>query len=384
MSFGYSVSDAAFLVQLAWKTIQNARKACGEHDELTREISSLHLVLRLLQTEISKPESPINRPDDRCKEELQVIAGRCNKVLRRLDRVLEKYNTLSEKERSAKKIWQGIRFGNGELAEMRDLREKLTYYTSALALFVNMVSMGSIGRIERQMEDAGGDIREMRIAFNGITAHQLSACNREGSVLTTYADDDKAVWKEFRKELMGEGFSSSFIGKHKQLIKAYIRELGDWGLLDDENFYDTQDLSKVSCSNTDDHASHLTQLQHPPRATSMTLSKTALNISEADMLKASVKGALSKEKVDEEEAEEAKVEGNDDCRTFSTIGNKNKKSKKVLFPSNEAVFGDSDNPDPNSLHSSDISDNSDISDTCFDFDTITEDGFISRRSNSVA
>ena len=57
--------------------------------------------------------------------------------------------------------------------------------------------------------------------------------NREGSVLTTYADDDKVVWKEFRKELIGEGFSSVIMRKHKRLIKAYIKELGDRGLLDE-------------------------------------------------------------------------------------------------------------------------------------------------------
>lgn len=109
---------------------------------------------------------------------------------------------------------------------MRDLRDRLTYYTSALSLFVNMVSMGSIGRVEQQTESAGGDIRAIRVAINGIMAHLLSASNREGSVPTTYADDDKAVWKEFRKELIEEGFSSSIMRKHKLLIKAYIKELG--------------------------------------------------------------------------------------------------------------------------------------------------------------
>lgn len=178
----------------------------------------------------------------------------CEKVLKVLNKVLEKYNTLSVKERSAKKLWQRVRFGNGELADTRDLREKLTYYTSALSLFVNMVSTGSIGRVEEQMENAGGDIREIRIAVNGTTAHLLSASNREGSVLTTYADDDKAVWKEFRKELIEEGFSSSIIGKHKRLIKAYIKELGDRGLLDDEDPHDIKELSEEDDTNTDKYA----------------------------------------------------------------------------------------------------------------------------------
>lgn len=67
MSFGFSISDAITITQLAWKTIQNSRKACGEHDDFTREVSSLHLVLQRLQQEIEKPESPLNRPSDKVR-----------------------------------------------------------------------------------------------------------------------------------------------------------------------------------------------------------------------------------------------------------------------------------------------------------------------------
>lgn len=273
MSFGCSVGDVILLGQIAWKTVQGARKACGEHDELTREVSSLHVVMRRLEEETAKPESPINRPGDKCKEELQAIVGGCEKPLKLLNRVLEKYNTLSEKERSVRKLWQRVRFGNGELADMKDLREKLIYHTSAISLFVNMVSLGTMGRVEQQMETAGGGLRELRIAVNGITAHLLSASNREGSVLTTYADDDKVFWKELPRELVREGFSSSIIGKHKRLIKAYIKELGDRGLFDDEDpheSHDTEILSNWTGNDTGDHAAPSIEPQTLPKATSMT------------------------------------------------------------------------------------------------------------------
>ena len=234
MSFGYSVGDIVSLVQLAWKTVQNSRKACGEHDEYTREASSLHVVIQRLEKESSKSDNPINYPGDTYKEELRRIVGGCSKVLTGLNRGLEKFNTLSERGSSAKKLLQEVVFGNGEMADMRHLREQMTYYTASLSLFVNMVSMGSVGRVEQQMEKAGGDIKELRIAVNGITARLSSMSNREGSILTIYEDDDKAVWKEFRKELYREGISSTVIGKHKRLIKAYIKELADRGVLDDE------------------------------------------------------------------------------------------------------------------------------------------------------
>ena len=57
MSFGYSIGDAVLLTQLAWKTVQNARKACGEHHEITQEVLSLHVVLRRLEHAVEKPET---------------------------------------------------------------------------------------------------------------------------------------------------------------------------------------------------------------------------------------------------------------------------------------------------------------------------------------
>lgn len=134
MSFGYSVSDVFLLGQLAWNATQNARKACGEHGGLTREVSALHVVLRRLEQELKKPESPINTstPGDTCREELQVIMVDCWKVLRVLDKILEKYNALSEKERSGRKLWQRIKFGNGEMADLGDSRSKIILYTSSI------------------------------------------------------------------------------------------------------------------------------------------------------------------------------------------------------------------------------------------------------------
>ena len=244
MSFGFSPSDVVLLVQLAWATVRNSRKACGEYAELTRETTSLHVNLKRLERETAKPESPINRPSDTCRQDLAPIVGGCGKALDVLDRILEKYNALSDEERSRRKLWKAVRFGNGELASVKDLRLKLTYYTSNLSLFLNMVSMGSMGIVEKQMYEAGGDLKDIRRAVNGITAHLMSGANKEGSVLTDYADDDRAVWKAFRRELITEGFSSDVIRVHKDTIQAYVKELGSRGILDDEELKDSGNISE--------------------------------------------------------------------------------------------------------------------------------------------
>lgn len=244
MSFGFSPSDVVQLVQLAWATVRNSRKACGEYAELTRETTSLHVNLQRLERETANPESPINRPSDTCRQDLAPIVDGCRKALDVLDRILEKYNALSDEERSKGKLWKAVRFGNGELTEVKDLRSKLTYYTSNLSLFLNMVSIGSMGVVEKQMYEAGGDLKDIRRAVNGITAQLMSGANKEGSVLTDYADDDKAVWRAFRRELVKEGFLSAVIREHKDTIRAYVKELGSRGILDDEDLKDPGSVSE--------------------------------------------------------------------------------------------------------------------------------------------
>jgi hypothetical protein len=59
----------------------------------------------------------------------------------------------------------------------------------------------------------------MRSSLNWITANfQAKSDKSEGSVLTSYTGDDKGVWREFRRELVREGFSSDMLRKHKRTI----------------------------------------------------------------------------------------------------------------------------------------------------------------------
>ena len=231
MSFGGSASDIASLVKLAYKTTQGARAACGEYDELTRETSSLHTILNRLSLEVAKPDSSINRQKSYGRE-LESIGTGCQEVLTQLDKILVKYNALSEQERSARRLWKKIRFGSGVVADVAELRSRVTYYISALSLFLNLVSIGTVGAVEKKMDQAGGDLRDIKVAVNQITAYFLSTEHREGSVLTAYTDDDRDAWRELRRGLVKAGFRDSLVRTHMDTIMAYVKELGDRGVLD--------------------------------------------------------------------------------------------------------------------------------------------------------
>ena len=232
MSFGWSASDIASLVKLAYKTTQGARAACGEYDELTRETSSLHTILNRLSLEVAKPDSSINRQRS-YRRELESIGTGCQEVLAQLDKILVKYNALSEQERSARRLWKKIRFGSGVVADVAELRSRVTYYISALSLFLNLVSVGTVGAVEKKMDQAGGELRDIKTAVNEITAHLLSTERREGSVLTAYTNDDRDAWRELRRGLVKSGFRDTLVRTHMHTIMAYVKELGDRGVLDE-------------------------------------------------------------------------------------------------------------------------------------------------------
>ena len=216
--------------------MQNASKACGEHDELTREARRLHAVLYRLGQEMMKPESPLNRSEDTSRTQLRRIAGDLRLVVIQVDTIVEKYASLSEDKRSGRKIWQKVRFGNGTMAELPDLRVKVVSYTSEIMFYINLVSMGTIGRIERRLGKFEGVLKDIKVAVERTTfntVQKASAGSSEGSVLTVYADDETGFWRQFRRDLISQGFPSRVIRRHKDLIQGYIKELGARGMFDD-------------------------------------------------------------------------------------------------------------------------------------------------------
>ena len=234
MSFGWSGSDVFLLAQLAWNTIQNTRKACGEYDELTRETLRLHAILQRLEQEVTKSDSPVNRPGDTSKKQLKHIASDCQNILKQLDKIMAAYAALTKEKRNSRKIWQKVRFGNGQIADLSDLRLKITRYTSEMLFYINLVTIGTIGRIEQQITKDRGVLNNIKIAIEKKIAHSvLSEANIEGSIITRYNNDDTSFWRSLRRELVKEGLTSAAIHKHKHLIKEYVKELADRGVLDD-------------------------------------------------------------------------------------------------------------------------------------------------------
>lgn len=73
----------------------------------------------------------------------------------------------------------------------------------------------------------------MKMVIDSL-ACDIRAGKRESSVMTTYPEDDQDIWRQFRRELIGEGFTSETIRKFSKDLKIYLRTLSAEGRLDEE------------------------------------------------------------------------------------------------------------------------------------------------------
>ncbi|KAL5323954.1 hypothetical protein ACEPPN_008496 [Leptodophora sp. 'Broadleaf-Isolate-01'] len=241
MSFGVSVADITSLIQLAWTTFEGAKQACGEHDDLTREVSSAHTVLGHLQIEIMDPDSVIHRGKVNRLQELEGHMRGCRRHLRRINRVLVKFNVLSEEQRPLDHMWKKIQFGNGAAKDISRSRLKLSTYMNLISMSLQLLFLGSQGRVERDISRQRGDSEGLRVAVELLLAKMKSASNsgqasREGSILSTSATeekDDKEFWNSFRRDLVRRGFKRDVIREHKTLILKYVKELEDRKVYDE-------------------------------------------------------------------------------------------------------------------------------------------------------
>lgn len=234
MSFGASPSDIIIVVTFCKALYRKCRDAGGEYDEISREVRGLHTVLRHLKYEVEAPESPLNRDRSIWGRQLAPTIGDCDVTLRQLDTLLQKYGRLSDSGTSSPSspriLWEKIRFGSNEMDTLGTIRVKLISHKTSLTLFLDTIQLHQSGKVTTTLDTHSEQLDVILDKVDNIAA-RMGQGNR--SILTSYEDDDKEVWKQFRRELVAEGFSSDVLTQHKDVLRAYIREIDQNGGLDE-------------------------------------------------------------------------------------------------------------------------------------------------------
>ncbi|KAH0536791.1 hypothetical protein FGG08_006359 [Glutinoglossum americanum] len=221
MSFGFSVNDFIMLIALAQKTYRGCRHAPVEFDEAGRAAKGLYTILESIETDIQNAQSPL-RQDKRRVEEFDMITSNCKMTLLRLDAVISRYRSLGT---TNKRLWDRFKL---PVKDLQDIKSGLTHHISVLSVFLDTVGLETMGRVEGKVDDG---FEGMLRVINRLGAEIRAG--KEGTVMTDYTNDETDIWKQFRRELIGAGYKSGEIQRHKESIKKYLRNMSEQGLLDE-------------------------------------------------------------------------------------------------------------------------------------------------------
>lgn len=209
MSFGFSAGDFVAVGQLAWTTYRACKSAPGEFQELARELSSLHIILRELEEEASSPTSLLNRRSrgKARKPEWDLLRMNVEGILKDIGDIAQRYESLG---RDQKRTWDRVGFATQDLVA---LRGKLSVHIGAIQVFIGSLSAGSLAWIEDILDELVRDIKAGR---------------KEPSVISSCKDDtedDEVAWTELERELIGDGITKQDVERHKDDIKQYLQKL---------------------------------------------------------------------------------------------------------------------------------------------------------------
>ncbi|KAB8300484.1 hypothetical protein EYC80_000650 [Monilinia laxa] len=237
MSFGASPSDVIIAVTFCRELYRKCRSAGGEYDEISREVRGLHNVLKHLKSEVEDEDSLLNRDQSIWGRQLAPIIGDCDITLKQLDDLLLKHERLFNenggRNGSSEALWDKMRFGSNEMDQLGGIRVKLISHKTSLTLFLDTIQLH-----ENENEGIAKNLNvqgeQLDIILDKVDHIAAKISQRARTPITNYEDDDKEVWKQFRRELISEGFSNDVLQQHKDVLRAYIRQMELDGLLGEE------------------------------------------------------------------------------------------------------------------------------------------------------
>jgi hypothetical protein len=268
MGFGFGIGDFLAVGQLAWKvyksctlssflayaelTRQSGKGAGGAFEEVSHEgmssampvlivyvliaktVIALHTAIKELEDEVENPDSILNRTDHTGASklsELELLVKNCKGALQQLNKLLIKYNSLGT---SSRRTFDVLRFGAENLSE---IREKLMTHTSSLALFLTTLGTGSLGRVERKLDELIVDVR---------------AGSREKSVFSVVDEEESETqWQELKGEFVEEGFTKVELEGQKHFIVVRLKHLIEKGELEEQSLLEKAGLSRLLDTSTD-------------------------------------------------------------------------------------------------------------------------------------
>ncbi|KFY10342.1 hypothetical protein V491_07695, partial [Pseudogymnoascus sp. VKM F-3775] len=233
MTFGSNPADIIIVLDYTRRLYRQCKNADDAYFEIGREIRALHTVLRHLKYEVQAPESILNRDRALYARDLAPLIADCRFTLEDLEGLLRKYGDIRNDDKSGSatgRLWNQIKFGSIEMDQLGSVRVKLINHKTNITALLDTIQLRESSRVATTLDNHGG---QLDVILDKVDSIASRMGQRAASLMTTYEDDDKEVWKSFRRELVMEGFSSDVLTRHKDVLRAYIRQIDQNGLLED-------------------------------------------------------------------------------------------------------------------------------------------------------
>jgi hypothetical protein len=136
-------------------------------------------------------------------DEFKHILGNVQQMLKDLEVMVLKYRSLATLE---KRTWDRLRFG---LKGLNTIRQKLTYHTAQMELFLSSLTVGALGRIENILEDL---VLEVRNGRRPPTILSIDQVGEKGAM----------SWNQLQSDLSENGIALKDIDRHRDDIFEYM------------------------------------------------------------------------------------------------------------------------------------------------------------------
>ena len=221
MSFGFSVGDVIALTKMTARTYHGWKNACSHYSDITAELRVLDGILKRVEEEVTSENALFMRNQEDIKQ-WRVISAEIECVVQDLNDILGKYTSLGSDQ---KRNWDRIRFG---FREHEEVRQRLQHKTSALTAFLSVLGTIAQARVENTI------FPELMKKMDDLAFQMRSGNGSVRSGLTNHEEDDKEIWRQFRRDLISSGFKSKEVHRYSPALKTYLGQLSRGGGLDEE------------------------------------------------------------------------------------------------------------------------------------------------------
>jgi hypothetical protein len=209
-ALGISLADIATVVDFCMDAYLKCSDAGGEYSEISRVILSLHIILGRLEFEVEASSSSSNSDRSIWGRRVAPIVGDADSTLRQLDRLLQFRSEVNAKSQwSLEEKLAKRRSDADKMAQLEAIRVTIISCSTSLALLADTIQLYRSGKIPKISDSSNA------IQLGNILDKVDLIVSRMGQKNSQNSADDKEVWKQFRKELVAEGFSARIPAQHK-------------------------------------------------------------------------------------------------------------------------------------------------------------------------